>query len=151
MANSRHQPKDYCRSSTHIFIPIFILIIILVFLKSAGASLNLRHQNSLNIPKNFLNEIESKRLVFLGEQSHGEGNVFSYKVELIKYLHQNHDFNVIAFESGIFDCYYADKQGEYEILKDAILPIWSNSNELQPLFKYIIDSYKTENPIRLVI
>ena len=54
----------------------------------------------------FLKELwKDKKLVLLGEQSHGEGTVFEAKVRLIKFLHEEMGFEIVAFESGLYDNY----------------------------------------------
>ena len=42
-----------------------------------------------------------KRLVYLGENTHGAAEYSSSKVRLIQYLHQELGYDVIAFESGL--------------------------------------------------
>ena len=46
-------------------------------------------------------------IVGLGEQSHYDGSTFKAKTRLVKFLHQQMGFCVIAFESGFYDCYKA--------------------------------------------
>ena len=50
------------------------------------------------------NVIKNTKVVMLGEQSHGDGTTFLAKVRLIKFLHQELGFDVLAFESGLYDC-----------------------------------------------
>ena len=47
--------------------------------------------------------LEGKRLVQLGENSHGVSEFNKAKVRLIKFLHEIMEYDVIAFESSIFD------------------------------------------------
>ena len=56
----------------------------------------------------FLKEVlKDKRIVLLGEQSHGDGATFEAKVRLIKFLHQELGFTILSFESGLYDNFKA--------------------------------------------
>ncbi len=47
------------------------------------------------------NAIRNKRIVLLGEFTHGASEISTLRNDLIRYLHQKKGFNVILFESGI--------------------------------------------------
>ncbi|SDX83767.1 erythromycin esterase family protein [Hymenobacter psychrophilus] len=92
-------------------------------------------------------------VVGLGEQSHHDGNTFKAKTRLIKFLHQEMGFSVIAFESGFYDCYKAwqeIKKGEKAIdaARKSIYPFWI-STETEELFAYIDKQKNTDNPLIL--
>ena len=69
-----------------------------------------KYNNDYSFLKDILKE---KKIVLLGEQTHGEGSVFEEKIDLIQYLHEELNYNIIAFESGLYDNYKALK--EYSI------------------------------------
>ena len=56
----------------------------------------------------FKTVLGQRRLVQLGESGHGVAEFNHAKVRLIKFLHQQMGFDVIAFESGLFECFNAD-------------------------------------------
>ncbi|SES81004.1 erythromycin esterase family protein [Hymenobacter actinosclerus] len=90
-------------------------------------------------------------VVGLGEQSHHDGNTFKAKTRLIKFLHQEMGFSVIAFESGFYDCYKAwqeIQQGKTAIdaARKSIYPFWI-STETEELFSYIDKQKNTSKPL----
>ena len=90
------------------------------------------------------------RIVQLGESNHGTKEYNLIKVRLIKYLHEVHGFNVIAFESGFFDCAMANINAEQatieETLINSIFSVWQ-TEELVNLFYYM--KYRTNFELKL--
>jgi erythromycin esterase-like protein len=95
--------------------------------------------------------LKDKRIVLLGEQSHGEGATFLAKVRLIKFLHEQLEFNVLSFESGLYDNYKANEllnaNSSSSPLKQGIYDIWSESKEFVPLLEYLEMQRKTSTPL----
>ena len=77
--------------------------------------------------------IGSARIVQLGEQGHGAGAAFEARVRLIKFLHQRMGFDVVVWESGMFDLRAVNgalKGGTdpNEAAQLGIFTIWSGSS-----------------------
>jgi len=93
-------------------------------------------------------ELKNVQVVMLGERTHFDGNVFEMKTEIIKYLHQELGFNTIAFESGVYDVWKAQKNisnGEDTKIafEKSLFPIWSKTKEFQGFISFF-DKNKTE-------
>lgn len=85
----------------------------------------------------FLKEqLQDVQVVMLGERTHSDGNVFEVKTEIIKYLHKELGFSTIAFESGTYDVWKAQKEigsGESPraAFEKSLFPVWARAKEFQ--------------------
>lgn len=96
--------------------------------------------------------LKNTEIIMLGEQSHGEGTVYETKIKLIKYLHQEMGYNILAFESDFFGT-----QKTWELIQDgADIPLtmakgtstfWSTAKEFKALTDYIEKTKDTDNPL----
>lgn len=93
-----------------------------------------------------------KRLVMLGESSHGVREFSQAKLRLIKHLHQNLGFSVLAFEGGLFDCEQAQVAIERSLpvtaLNRCLFQVW-HTETLGDLLDYVLQTQSTANPLRL--
>jgi len=99
--------------------------------------------------------LQDAEIVLLGEQQHGDGATFMAKSRLIKFLHQEMGFDVLIYESGLFDCsclWDTLKREEIfnpDIFSDALFSFWCQSEETQPLLNYIIEKVNTKNELEI--
>ena len=97
--------------------------------------------------------LQQVTVVGLGEPIHYDGSTFKAKTRLVKFLHQELGFSVLAFESGFYDCYKAWQEiqaGRLSIdaARKALYPFWI-STETQELFNYIDQQKNTDKPLIL--
>ncbi|HEX8907035.1 MAG TPA: erythromycin esterase family protein, partial [Longimicrobiaceae bacterium] len=96
--------------------------------------------------------LAGKRIVQLGESGHGVAEFDQAKVRLIRYLHEELGYDVIAFESSLYDCWSANRNQASLIattlMKHCIFGVWYASQTL-PLFEYIKQTQATAHPLVL--
>lgn len=96
--------------------------------------------------------LADKRIVSLGEASHGAAEYNTVKVRLIKYLHEKLGYNVIAFESNLADAAAAYTQVQQlkpqQLMENSIYGVWQVEENL-PLFEYIAEQSRTDHPLML--
>ncbi len=96
--------------------------------------------------------IGDKRFVSLGESSHFVEEYSKIKFRLIKFLHQEMGFDVILFESSLFNCntsyLICDSLTTNEFLNNSIFDLWHTKVNYK-LFEYIQNQKKTLNPLFL--
>jgi erythromycin esterase len=92
-------------------------------------------------------------VVFLGESSHGDGGAHLARVRLVRYLHEQLGFNVIAWEAGVsesvaFDSLLGTSRALGTITPIALYPWWSASAELRPVLDYVRRTRTSPKPLR---
>ena len=103
----------------------------------------------------FLTEVlKDKRIVLLGEQSHGDGATMEAKVRLVRFLHSQLGFDMLSFESGLYDNYKASQTIKTTLppkspLLQSIFPIWSETKEFGPLIAYVHSQATTTTPLMI--
>jgi erythromycin esterase len=81
-----------------------------------------------------------RRLVMLGESSHGVAEFNWMKARLVRFLHREMGFDVLAFESSLSGCDIADGRigsaPPEEVMRACIFQVW-HSTETLGLFQYL--------------
>jgi erythromycin esterase len=99
--------------------------------------------------------IGEARIVYLSEPSHGDGASFHARTRLIKFLHQKCGFEVLAFESGLYDCRKAwallreAKMRPREAVSQGVFGIWTGSEQVQPLIEYLGRQARGPRPLEI--
>lgn len=99
----------------------------------------------------FLGDIlREKRIVLLGESGHGVAEYTMLKSRIIRYLHEELDFDILAFEANSADAFAADYFGSYSnvdsTIYNSISTLW-HVEEIVPLFRYINATHTTDDPL----
>ncbi|MEP6881160.1 MAG: erythromycin esterase family protein, partial [Dokdonella sp.] len=97
--------------------------------------------------------LQGKRIVQLGESSHGSAEFSAIKVRVIKYLHEQLGYNVIAFESSLAGCHIEDLSLDQRPPQPragigCVFTIW-NTADLNELARYVYSTRQTATPLRL--
>lgn len=98
--------------------------------------------------------VGNARYVILGEKTHGEGNVFALKTRLVRYLHEELGFEVLAIESGLYEGAKINSLRESgkplrELVPGNIFFMYSTTTEVAPLFDYLDTSRNSKKPLAL--
>jgi erythromycin esterase len=96
--------------------------------------------------------LRGKRIVQLGESGHGVAEFNLAKVRLIKFLHEELGYDVMAFESSTFECDRAQRNiatlSALDLMRACIFGVW-HAQEVLPLFEYIKQTQSTSRPLVL--
>lgn len=98
--------------------------------------------------------IGDKKIVFLGEPSHGDGGAIQMKTRLVKYLHERKGFDVLLFEADFFSIMFgmSSLKDTAQIkfrAKENIYTCWSESTVSQELWNYYNKQLFTKSSISL--
>lgn len=97
--------------------------------------------------------LDGVRLVLLGEADHGSGSDFLAKTRLVKFLHQELGFDVLAFESPMYDMTVAWQ--ELRAGRSAHESFWLGAGtwggwaQMQPLAAYLGEHARGTQPLEI--
>ena len=99
--------------------------------------------------------LKNKRIVLLGEEDHVFSTTFEAKTNIIKYLHEELGFNVLAFESPLYNLatayQTAIRENNESLIKDALYTFWGHVKSTQDLFAYINSTNKPgKTPLKII-
>jgi erythromycin esterase len=96
--------------------------------------------------------LEGKRVVQLGENAHGMREYNLVKARIVRFLHQELGYDVLALESPVYQCYDADLTAAtapaVRTLTDCAYGTW-HTREVLPLFEYLRASHGGARPLAL--
>jgi len=146
----------------YLLLPMLCLFVVQIqaqknvdFIKKNASEISIDFNN-----ENFddLHDLEKKignaSVVLLGEETHGDGTTMQAKGRIIKYLHEKMGFNILAFESSLYnaerawDVAHWDKNPE-NCIQNSTFELWGHTQQFLPLAKYIASSIKTNKPLRV--
>ena len=99
------------------------------------------HPFSMNDFSFLSNELQNKRIIILGEQLHQDGTTFRIKEQIIRYLHENLNFDVVLYEAGLFDMWQMINRKDSLDPNAGLYSFWWNNEETKSLLEY----YRQQN------
>ena len=97
--------------------------------------------------------LKGRRIVALGESAHGVAEISKVKTRLIKFLHEQMGYNVIAFEAPMQHCERANRMvgmaPAAQVMRECLFQVWHTAYTVA-LFEYIASRKAAGRPLRVV-
>ncbi len=99
--------------------------------------------------------IGEARMVVLGSQTQGEGNLMALRARMVRYLHEKKGYRILALEGGSFDTECVgeavDGGASYSSAGlGALFYMYAQARELQPFFRYLDEQRRLPQGLRLL-
>ncbi|MEE9438159.1 MAG: erythromycin esterase family protein [Saprospiraceae bacterium] len=128
-----------------------LIFFILILVSCTSKNINVHKFNPQNNDFSYLKKaLKGKRIVALGESSHGCGDLMSLKVEMVKYLHKELGYELFLLEAGMGDVNLAWQNiQQIDSLQLRKSTVFGNfmSEQMAPLFNYIKNQSETEKKL----
>lgn len=102
-------------------------------------------------PSAFDESVADSQIVILGEQSHGDAAAMEVKSKLVKHLHLNLGFDVLAFEADFFALERAWTnaltQRQAGMLSEHVYRFWGSGTHVSGLWNLVQDRMGTSRPL----
>jgi len=137
------------------YVNIFLiaLVVFLVGCQKPKKKLTVSQYDPASRSFAFLKEpLKDARIVAIGESSHGFGSMHSLKANLVKYLHEELDYDVLIMEAGYGDvslAWHNVGDSKPQQLINATVSGNLRSEQLLPLFAYLLEHKDTTNHLHL--
>lgn len=101
--------------------------------------------------------LKDNRILMLGENTHYDGATSQAKSRLIRYLHENLNYNVVLYEAGQYDTWMMNEEMNHHSMKvpaDSIGGLglywfWEATRESRPLISYYQKTKTSHVPIEI--
>lgn len=99
--------------------------------------------------------LKGKDIVMLGEATHYDASTFRAKGRLIRFLHQELNYDVLVYEAGLYDAYLlwqkikANPGQKTGIFGKSLYDFWYANEANQPLLRYILSKVNTPDELEV--
>ncbi|UWX58856.1 erythromycin esterase family protein [Chryseobacterium oranimense] len=101
--------------------------------------------------------LRDNKVLLLGENTHYDGATTQAKSRLIKYLHENLNYNIVLYEAGQYDSWIMNKEmnnPDMKVPADSTAGLglfwfWWGTREAKPLMEYYKKTKASPSPIEL--
>lgn len=103
--------------------------------------------------QSLVDAVGNRRVAQLGESGHGMAETYRLKTDIVRHLHEQQGFDLLAVEGGIAECWVAEQRlAEWtagQAMRACFWGAWA-SEEAEQLFEYLQAAAAAGRPIRLV-